>query len=539
MNRNSLIKNIEELYKSVQTDIQNMDYSNGLISILKVQKMINAFNKNELFEKYFSLQADIYFTKGYLYHNHFSLSTQALANFLFSLKIAGKYNLNKLTVNCYLEIGKLYKKQQKFNKAIDFFFKIINFDQSDISTNIKDEVFEQIAEIYYEKGEFKTSYSYYKKALQFASQYDETDRIEILKYKIGKLLYLQDEPDKALEILLQFMESKEEHPKQLKILIYSKIALCYINQEKNIEAKKYVNKIISNIEEIDNKKILAEIYKDLSQYYEKVSNYKKSFEYIKITKEINDKNLNSAADQKLKNIQTVFDLESKEKEAELSELKNVELVKANRFLKTHREHLHLVNKIIRHDIINNLAVIRSSIRIYRTDSNSNLLDNCETYINKSFDLIDRMQQMEFFLSENRTLKVFDLFEIFKIIINNYCDLKITLTGNARIFADDALISVFDNIISNAKRHGKADKIDINIISKKEFCEIHIADNGIGIPIEIHEKVFEENFIYGPTGQTGLGLYIVKKNIMNYQGSVHIEDNIPNGTTFVIKLKKAD
>jgi len=150
-----------------------------------------------------------------------------------------------------------------------------------------------------------------------------------------------------------------------------------------------------------------------------------------------------------------------------------------------------------------------------------------------------MKQMQYFLSKNKILKVFDLSEIFKIIINNYKNLEISLIGDAKVYADEALISVFDNIISNAKLHGKADKIDIKILHSDKVCEIRITDNGIGIPEKIREKVFEENFIYGSTGQTGLGLYIVKKNITNYQGTVHIEDNIPNGTTFVIKLKQAD
>ena len=99
-----------------------------------------------------------------------------------------------------------------------------------------------------------------------------------------------------------------------------------------------------------------------------------------------------------------------------------------------------------------------------------------------------------------------------------------------------LSSVIDNIIRNAIVHGEANKIDITTKGKDDICEIRIADYGIGIPDKIKEKVFNEGFRYGETGGTGLGLYIVKKTVDRYGGSIHVEDNKPNGTVFVIKLK---
>jgi len=35
------------------------------------------------------------------------------------------------------------------------------------------------------------------------------------------------------------------------------------------------------------------------------------------------------------------------------------------------------------------------------------------------------------------------------------------------------------------------------------------------------------------------LYIVKKTVERYGGSIHVEDNEPRGAVFVIKLKKGD
>ncbi|MDO9528156.1 MAG: ATP-binding protein, partial [Syntrophales bacterium] len=94
-----------------------------------------------------------------------------------------------------------------------------------------------------------------------------------------------------------------------------------------------------------------------------------------------------------------------------------------------------------------------------------------------------------------------------------------------------------NIIRNAIDHGKTDRIDITIDKQENFCEVRIADYGVGIPDQIKEQVFKKGFQYGETGHTGLGLHIVKKAMESYGGIVHIEDNTPMGAVFVLRLRR--
>jgi|GEM_PF-5798430 len=74
--------------------------------------------------------------------------------------------------------------------------------------------------------------------------------------------------------------------------------------------------------------------------------------------------------------------------------------------------------------------------------------------------------------------------------------------------------------SNAMRVDK-NRIDIVIRGTGEFCEVRIADHGTGIPNEMKEHIFEENFVHGETGNTGLGLYIVRNAMESYGGSVYV------------------
>ena len=69
-----------------------------------------------------------------------------------------------------------------------------------------------------------------------------------------------------------------------------------------------------------------------------------------------------------------------------------------------------------------------------------------------------------------------------------------------------------------------------------MCEVRIADNGSGIVNDIKEAIFEEGFVDGETGHTGLGLHIVKKAMEKYGGYVYAQDNQPRGTAFVLMFR---
>ncbi|MDD1770091.1 MAG: ATP-binding protein, partial [Methanomassiliicoccales archaeon] len=69
-------------------------------------------------------------------------------------------------------------------------------------------------------------------------------------------------------------------------------------------------------------------------------------------------------------------------------------------------------------------------------------------------------------------------------------------------------------------------------------EVRIADEGIGIPDDVKPKIWQEGYKHGKGGQSGLGLYIVKKVMERYGGTATVEDNKPKGTVFVLKFHAA-
>jgi signal transduction histidine kinase len=94
--------------------------------------------------------------------------------------------------------------------------------------------------------------------------------------------------------------------------------------------------------------------------------------------------------------------------------------------------------------------------------------------------------------------------------------------------------LIDNLISNSKK-AQANKFDISIDRNvKDEYQISFADNGIGIPTEALNKVFD--FGYTTTSGSGIGLFHIKQIVEKMNGKIEVESKLDSGTTFKITLK---
>jgi len=211
------------------------------------------------------------------------------------------------------------------------------------------------------------------------------------------------------------------------------------------------------------------------------------------------------------------------------------LKESNKQIEELNETLQVVNKILRHDLLNKLTVMKSALWLYEEKNDKSILNKLDRSIDGGIELIERIRELESFIMDKGELKPTSIKRIAEEV-SNIINVPITINGDATVFADEALFSIFENVMRNAIIHGKTDRIDIDISSKDKKCEIRITDYGEGIPEFIKDNIFEEGLSYGENKGSGLGLFIVKKTIERYDGSITVEDNKPTGTIFTIKLK---
>jgi two-component system, OmpR family, sensor kinase len=104
---------------------------------------------------------------------------------------------------------------------------------------------------------------------------------------------------------------------------------------------------------------------------------------------------------------------------------------------------------------------------------------------------------------------------------------------------DELHRLAINLIENALRHTPAaTEIRVSTATRPDgTAELEVADNGPGVPAEIAPTLFER-FVRGAGdagGSFGLGLAIVRAVAESHGGSVTLEQVVPHGARFVVRL----
>jgi PAS domain S-box-containing protein len=102
-----------------------------------------------------------------------------------------------------------------------------------------------------------------------------------------------------------------------------------------------------------------------------------------------------------------------------------------------------------------------------------------------------------------------------------------------------MMSVLQNLIQNAIKYRSPERLPLIIFNcecRDNKLVIEVKDNGMGIPENQLNKIFVMFKRYHTHIEgTGVGLYLVKRIIENYKGSVAVESEVDKGTTFTIVL----
>jgi two-component system phosphate regulon sensor histidine kinase PhoR len=128
-------------------------------------------------------------------------------------------------------------------------------------------------------------------------------------------------------------------------------------------------------------------------------------------------------------------------------------------------------------------------------------------------------------------------------------IRISLSCDATVVAnieetllEQAIVNLIDNAIKYSEEHKSITVLGANDTAAGEVT-ISVTDQGIGIPGEYLERIFERFYRVDKArsrklGGTGLGLSIVKHIVSAHNGSVSVESVVGKGSTFTIHLPAA-
>ena len=145
----------------------------------------------------------------------------------------------------------------------------------------------------------------------------------------------------------------------------------------------------------------------------------------------------------------------------------------------------------------------------------------------------------------------DMFEIVKATVQSLepeaesADVSINMTGEQAVITGvpQLLGGIVYNLCDNAiKYNHKGGRVSINLKSSANEVLLTVSDNGIGIPAEDQNRIFERFYRVDKShskevGGTGLGLSIVKHSAKIHNAKISLESTVGKGTTITVRFPK--
>ncbi|MFB6085504.1 MAG: nitrogen regulation protein NR(II) [Halodesulfurarchaeum sp.] len=234
--------------------------------------------------------------------------------------------------------------------------------------------------------------------------------------------------------------------------------------------------------------------------------------------------------------------------SDISDLKEYE-----QRLETRNDQLESLNRVVRHDIRNDMNVIRGWVDLLRDKSDRaeilEITKKLQRSVEHVIELTKSAREYVEALSENDDIPIEDvsLGETLEQVVESrrqtFPDATIEVDDEfpqVTVEANEMLSSVFRNLINNAIQHNDKPDPRVRISADEEngTVTISVVDNGPGIPKALQNELFTKGKQGLESSGSGMGLYLVRRWVSDFRGEITYEENEPEGSVFKIRLEKS-
>ncbi|QHS23192.1 sensor histidine kinase [Virgibacillus sp. MSP4-1] len=191
-------------------------------------------------------------------------------------------------------------------------------------------------------------------------------------------------------------------------------------------------------------------------------------------------------------------------------------------------------RVQRHEHLNQLHTVAGLIQLGQT----------ARALNEVLHITDTQQELTQFLG--RRIKDYSIAGLLigKVGRGKELDISVSISEECQLNEYPPLLDQHDfvlilgNLIENAfaalqKLNHREKWIHILIYQDSDQCQIHVEDNGTGIPEWDAARIFEKGFTTKEEEDAGFGLFLVKNTVEKGLGDIQVISNEGQGTSFVI------
>lgn len=210
--------------------------------------------------------------------------------------------------------------------------------------------------------------------------------------------------------------------------------------------------------------------------------------------------------------------------------------------------LQVLDRVLRHNLHNDMNIIRGHAETIRDATTGSVADDAETIIAESdrlLDTVDKEREITNLLSAERSSRSIELGTIIDESVaaarehSPQASITVDRPEEVRAMAIPELSQAIDELLMNALDHSDRDQptVHIGINETDDRVEIRVTDDGPGIP-EMERNVLTgaadiEPLYHG----SGLGLWLVQFIVKESDGRLSFEENEPRGSVVVIRLRR--
>ena len=212
---------------------------------------------------------------------------------------------------------------------------------------------------------------------------------------------------------------------------------------------------------------------------------------------------------------------------------------------------------VAHDFNNSLAAILGRAQLLRRQVNDPaLVRNLDIIQTAAEDAAATVRRIQTFARKSQ-VKEFEVLDVVSLLNDSIeitrtrwenearlrgLEYKVRLeaeAGHSAYGSASELREVFVNLIVNAvDAMPRGGKLSITCYRKDKRLQLQFSDNGMGMPDDVRQKIFEPFFSTKGAHGTGLGLSVSYSIIERHEGTISVVSQPGSGTTFTIDLPAA-
>ncbi|WP_440772301.1 PAS domain S-box protein [Natronorubrum sp. DTA28] len=217
--------------------------------------------------------------------------------------------------------------------------------------------------------------------------------------------------------------------------------------------------------------------------------------------------------------------------------------------RTREQHLHVLHRLLRHNLRNDLNVISGYAEMLASDVDDEFRAYAAEIAATAAELIDTTETAKKLadstLERHTRQYPVALQPVLSAVVDELRDAYPESTivrpdeGDLLVTADERLATVFREVIENAIEHTdqRHPVVKLGVTADAETVDVFVTDDGPGIPETEQTGIFNEEPVTQTDHGSGLGLWLTELILDDYGGSLAYDSCSANGSRVTITLPR--